>query len=152
MKLAEALVLRADYQRRIEQLKARLMRVARVQEGDAPAENPAALMAELERVAGDLEAMIRRINRVNSTTMLEEGVTLTDALAARDVMRLRQKIYADLAAAAIYLHDRFTRNEVRYVTAVDVAAIQAQADHLARQARELDTRIQAANWLTEMGE
>ncbi len=38
MKLAEALVLRADYQKRITQLKQRLLLVARVQEGDRPAE------------------------------------------------------------------------------------------------------------------
>ena len=40
MKLAEALVLRADGQKRIEQLQQRLIQNAKVQADDQPAENP----------------------------------------------------------------------------------------------------------------
>ena len=40
MKLAEALILRADCQKRIAQLKSRLLTNAKVQEGDKPAEAP----------------------------------------------------------------------------------------------------------------
>lgn len=60
MKLAEALILRADYQKRIEQLKQRLLRNAKVQEGDDPAENPAALVEEVNRLAQELEVLIQR--------------------------------------------------------------------------------------------
>lgn len=59
MKLAEALILRADYQKRIEQLKQRLLRNAKVQEGDDPAENPSELIDELEQVAADLQSLIQ---------------------------------------------------------------------------------------------
>jgi hypothetical protein len=45
MKLAEALILRADSQKRVEQLRQRLTRAARVQEGENPPENPQELMA-----------------------------------------------------------------------------------------------------------
>ena len=51
MKLAEALQLRADLQKRMEQLASRLYDNATVQEGDAPAEDPAALLAEYEDCA-----------------------------------------------------------------------------------------------------
>ena len=54
MKLAEALLLRADSQKRIAQLKSRLLTNAKVQEGDAPAETPQQLIAELERVSTEL--------------------------------------------------------------------------------------------------
>lgn len=40
MKLAEALILRSDYQKRIEQLKNRLTNNAKIQEGDEPMESP----------------------------------------------------------------------------------------------------------------
>jgi hypothetical protein len=152
MKLAEALMLRADYQRRITQLKGRLQMNARVQEGDAAAEDPQTLLAEIEQVAVDLERMIQRINRTNSATPLDETQTLADALAARDVMGTRQKVYADLAAAAMVRHDRFSRAEVRFVAAVSVAATQAKADEYARRRRELDARIQAANWTVDLVE
>ena len=68
MKLAEALILRADCQKRIAQLKSRLLTNAKVQEGDAPAETPQDLIVELERAASELLDLIRRINRTNSAT------------------------------------------------------------------------------------
>ena len=49
MKLSEALSIRKDLQKRIEQLKSRLLNNVKVQEGDEPAEKPAELMAELDR-------------------------------------------------------------------------------------------------------
>ncbi len=51
MKLAEALILRADSQKRLAQLRDRLGRNALVQEGESPAEPPAGLLAEYEQVA-----------------------------------------------------------------------------------------------------
>ena len=40
MKLAEALNIRADLQRKVYQLKSRLIANSQVQEGDTPAEDP----------------------------------------------------------------------------------------------------------------
>ena len=48
MKLAEALNLRADLQKRIAALKDRLIRNAKVQEGDTPSEDPVMLLKELD--------------------------------------------------------------------------------------------------------
>lgn len=81
MKLAEALALRADLNKRMQQLRMRLQRNARAQEGDQPAEDPKALIAELEGVARELESLIQRINRTNSATELDAGVTIADAIA-----------------------------------------------------------------------
>ena len=50
MKLAEALILRADYQKRMGHLQNRLMHNAKVQEEQTPAEDPTALLAEVEEV------------------------------------------------------------------------------------------------------
>ncbi|MBS1251872.1 MAG: hypothetical protein MAG451_00906 [Anaerolineales bacterium] len=150
MKLAEALILRADQQKRIEQLKQRLLRNAKVQEGDEPAENPQALLAELERVSEELEQFIQRINRTNSATELEPELTLTDALATRDVLRLKHGIYRNLAQAATVTQDRYSRSEVKFKSTVRISDIQKQADQLAKEYRELDAKIQQANWQTEL--
>ena len=48
MKLATALSERADVQRRLSQLHTRLNNNAKVQEGDEPAEDPKALLKELD--------------------------------------------------------------------------------------------------------
>jgi hypothetical protein len=150
MKLAEALILRADSQERLAQLEQRILRNAKIQEGDRPAEDPQALLAELEQTSAELTQLIQRINRTNSATGFEAGLTLTDALAARDVLRLKNKIYRELAQQATVTQGRFTRSEIKFESAVDVAAIQKQADELAKEYRELDTKIQEANWLTEL--
>ena len=150
MKLAEALVLRSDHQRRLSRLKSRLLRVAQVQEGDEPAEAPSELIAEFEEVAAELEVLIQRINQTNLATRLPSGATLTEALATRDVLNLRSALYRELAESATVSHDRYSRSEVKFVSTVDVRAIQKQADALSKRHRELDAEIQAANWLTPL--
>ena len=150
MKLAEALALRADRQRYLAQLKSRLLANAKVQEGDTPAEDPEALLNELEQVTGELERLIQRINRTNAATVLEPGVTVTDALAIRDMLQTKQGIYRELGQAASVIQSRLTRSEVKFRSAVDVAAAHQTANDLARQFRELDVRIQEKNWLTEL--
>jgi hypothetical protein len=151
MKLAEALIERANLQRRLDALKARMNANARVQAGDTPAEDAMALLDEYEHVAADLLDVIRRINATNAATELEPGVSLVDAIVVRDVLRKRQQAYADLADAAMNKAERyFGTPEPRYARVVDVAALRKQADELGRQARELDTRLQGANWTIEL--
>lgn len=151
MKLAEALILRADCQKRFEQLKVRIVRSAKVQEGDEPAENPNALLVELEGVSNELSSLIKSINRTNSTTLLQEGQTLSDALAERDVLALRREVYSYLAQAASVTQERYSKSEVKFKSTVSVAGIQKRADELAKAYRELDARIQETNWKTELG-
>ena len=150
MKLAEALVLRADGQKRIEQLQQRLIQNAKVQAGDQPAENPEILQQELEQLAQELVLLIQRINRTNSRTELETGMSIADALAARDVTKLKSDIYRNLAQAAIVKQDRQTKSEIKFQSTIQVAEVQRKADQLAKEHRQLDTRVQQANWQTEL--
>ena len=150
MKLAEALILRADCQKRYEQLKARILRSAKVQEGDQPAEDPRELLAELERVVGELVDLIKRINRTNSDTLYREGETISDALAEREALGLRRGAYGDAAQAASVTQDRYSRSEVKYVSTINVSEAQKRADNLAKAYREIDARIQELNWQTEL--
>jgi hypothetical protein len=152
MKLAEALILRADYQKRMDQLEFRLSRSARVQEGDKPAEDPQMLLAELEKVTDELEHLIQSINRTNSANELADGMTITDALATRDLLRAKHEIYRDLASTASVTFSRVSRSEIKFRSTVDVAEIQKRADELAVAHRELDTRIQEANWRLKLME
>ncbi|WP_412743702.1 DIP1984 family protein [Krasilnikovia sp. MM14-A1004] len=154
MKLAEALALRADAARRAEQLRARVAASARYQEGEAPAEDAAVLLTEAAEVLGELESLIRRINRTNAGTPLGTGGgTLTDALARRDVLRLRHATVssaADAAAGDGQRGYRQLRSELKMIPALPVAELRAQADDLARQLREVDTLIQRTNWEVDL--
>jgi hypothetical protein len=152
MKLAEALILRADQQKRLQQLKQRLIASARVQEGEAPPEEPGELLVELERVAADLANLVKQINRTTSNTPFANSGTLSDALAERDGLAQRRGVYADLAQAASVRQDRYSRSEVKFISTVNVAELQRTADTLARDFRELDARIQELNWQTELAD
>lgn len=152
MKLAEALALRADAARRAEQLRARITASARYQEGETPAENAVALLTEAGAALTELESLIRRINRTNAVTRVEGG-TLTDALARRDVLRLRHGLItsaADAAAGKDQRAFRQLRSELKMIPALSVAELRGQADDLARELREVDTLIQRTNWEADL--
>lgn len=150
MKLAEALAQRADIQRRMAELRYRAAQNARFQEGERPAEDAGRLLEEFNRLAGELSALIRRINRTNLATELQPGMTLTDAIAERDSLATRREAVSDVATAASTRHDRSTRSEVKYVTELDVAALRRAADEISLQYRVLDTAIQERNWMTDL--
>ncbi|MET8685624.1 DIP1984 family protein [Streptomyces sp. NPDC004732] len=154
MKLAEALAERAEATRRVEQLRARVVSSARYQEGETPPEDAAQLLADTGEVLDSLESLIRRINRTNATVDLGEDGTLTDALARRDVLRLRHSVVTAAADAAAGTGDRGygrqLRSELMMLSALPVAELRGQADALARDIREIDVRIQRANWEVDL--
>lgn len=150
MKLAEALILRSDLQRRTEQLKQRILRNAKVQEGDSPAEDPNDLLKEFESMSKELTKLIQSINQTNSNTEIEKGVTLSDGLAQRDVLKIKHNIYSELAKTATVTQDRYSKSEVRFISTIKVAEIQKTVDKLAKEHRELDSMIQEVNWKTEL--
>lgn len=149
MKLAQALITRANYNMRINELRNRMRLNARVQEGETPAEDVRALLAEVDQLSTELEDLIRKINRTNNETEFESGVSLADALATRDVLRLRQNIYREIAEAGANNQQRYY-SQIKFTRAVDVAAIHRTADQIAVEYRELDTRIQELNWNTDL--
>jgi hypothetical protein len=152
MKLAEALALRADAARRAEQLRARIAASARYQEGEAPAEDAGTLLTEAGEVLDELESLIRRINRTNAATLVEGG-TLTDALARRDVLRLRHNVITTAADATVGKDQRAfrqLRSELKMIPALPVAELRGHADELARELREVDTLIQRTNWEADL--
>ncbi|MEU8088271.1 DIP1984 family protein [Micromonospora sp. NPDC049101] len=154
MKLGEALTERAEAARRVEQLRTRINGSARYQEGELPPEDAAVLLTELDQVLDDLESLIRRINRTNAAVPVDDLGTLTDALARRDVLRLRHGAItaaADAAAGSGRGHPaRQLRSELKMLAALPVAELRGRADGLAGQLRELEVRIQRTNWEADL--
>ena len=151
MKLAEALQERADLNRRIEQLRYRLNNNVLVQEGEKPLEDPAALLEELESSFTRLEWLIARINLTNCAVKVE-GRSLTELIARRDVLSLRAEAYRRLVEEASQNTHRATRTEIKILSAVDVPALQRQADYASRELRLLDNTLQATNWTADLME
>ncbi|HET6615049.1 MAG TPA: DIP1984 family protein [Dehalococcoidia bacterium] len=150
VKLADALSRRADLQKRIEQIRQRMQRNALVQQGEAPAEDPRVLLRDFDAMADELQRLIERINRTNALTEIDDGPTISDAIAERDTLRIRHTAYRELAQAATVVQSRTTKSEVKFQATVNVTQLQKRADEFARKHREIDQRIQQANWSTDL--
>ena len=148
MKLAEALSLRADLQKRVAQLKQRLKDNVKIEQGDSTIENPESLFAELDRSLVKLEELIYRINSTNIHTQ-HNGKSLTQLIAQKDTLTLRIATLRE-----IYKHitdrDRYGLNEIKYVRTIDVEKLNQQIDSYSHQYRKLDLEIQSVNWTTDL--
>lgn len=149
MKLAEALNLRADIAKRINQLNGRLQLNALVQEGDEPAENPAVLLNELDELVSQQEELIARINLTNAKTV-SDGQTLTELIAHKDTLRVRIDVMRAFLSEASKKASRGMRSEIRILSTVNVSELRKQVDALEKDFRETDVKIQTLNWNTEL--
>jgi len=149
MKLAEALIERSDLQKRLALLEGRLKRSSRVQEGDEPPESPELLLTELDELSNSLEDLIRRINRTNVLTAINQD-SLADLIVRRDGIAKKKGILLNVIESAAIMQERYSQTEVRYLNTISVPDLQRRFDALAREYRLLDTVIQRRNWLTEL--
>lgn len=149
MSLAEALQMRADIKTQIAQLHSRLNDNAKVQEGEAPAEDPLRLIELLNAECSAYEELIRRINLTNAATVLD-GQTLTALLARRDTLSLELSIMRDFLQQASQRIDRYSKTEIKILPTVDVTAMQKTVDAKSKELRQLDAAIQKLNWTTTL--
>lgn len=151
MKLAEALNLRADLQKSAERLQSRVINNVKVQEGDKPMEQPAVLFSELDNILSQLEELVVKINMTNTQTVVD-GKSMTRLLSEKDILKEKLSIYRSAYSHAVIKNERYSRSEVKFVSTVDGEALQKKIDSMSKQYRELDMRIQQANWTTELKE
>ena len=149
MKLAEALQERADLNRNLAQLNARLSSNALVQAGEKTAEDPAELIKQLDASVARLEELMARINLTNCKTE-SNGVSITQMIARRDCLKLKLSAYKTLVYEASQTARRASRTEIKVMSAVDVRKLQKTVDKLSAELRETDNAIQALNWNTEL--
>lgn len=151
MKLAEALQERADLNRKISELRSRLMNNAVVQEGEQPLEDPNVLLRELNKSIERLTYLMTRINMTNCNTIME-GRSLTDWIAEKDGLSIKISNYRMLIQEASDIARRASRTEIKLFSAVDVPALQKQTDEFSKRLRLLDNQLQENNWKTELME
>ena len=151
MKLAQALILRADTQKRIEQLKVRLLSNTKTQENEKPSEDPKLLLKELDKLTIELFTLIFSINLTNSSAKFE-GMSLTEMIAKKDALVLKANVLREFATSASQKVDLYSNSEIKILSTVDVAALQKQVDALSKEIRELEMKLQEANWAVELVE
>ena len=150
MKLAEALIERADLKNKIEMLRMRMINNAKIQEGTKPNEEPKSLLAELDEKLARMEYLVKHINKTNELTKSKDGKTISEMIAEKDVLSKKIGILGSYLDSANSTITRLTHTEIRILSAFPVAEMQKQVDSLSKTLRELDTKIQELNWLTEL--
>lgn len=151
MKLAQALILRSDTQKRIEQLKVRLLSNAKTQENESPSEDPKLLLKELDKLTSELFRLIYSINLTNSSAKFD-GMSLTEMIAKKDALVLKANVLREFATSASQKVDLYSNSEIKILSTVDVAALQKQVDALSKEIRELEMKLQEANWTVDLVE
>jgi hypothetical protein len=96
MKLAEALAERADATRRVEQLRTRIAGSARYQEGEAPAEDAAALLADDGRGYRQLRSELKIIPALSVADLRAQADELGRQIREVDTLIQRTNWEADL--------------------------------------------------------
>lgn len=108
-------------------------------------------MEELNALTQRLEWLVAHINQTNSAIRVE-GESLTLLLARRDAWRQRASIVREFLDTASSLADRASRNEIKITSTVNVRLLQKELDEKSKALRELDAKIQSANWLFDLAE
>ena len=151
MKIAEALILRADIQKRIAQLRTRLNNNAKVQENEEPAENPELLLTELENLISQLNDLIVKINRTNTLSKID-GISLVELIAKKDTLSQKAGILREFIEIASQKVNLYSTTEIKVFSTVNVSELQKKLDKLSKEIRETDTKLQQANWTIDVVE
>jgi hypothetical protein len=150
MKLAEALMVRADMQKKLASLRERITLNAVVQEGDTVHENPEDLIKQSFMLLDQIERLVAAVNRINLNHKLPDGATLTEAIARRDSLVQRHAILQAAIAGTRKEPSRYSTREIKWVATVNVPKLHEQADNISRQIRELNAQIQQTSWAVDI--
>ncbi len=150
MKLAEALLIRSDMQKKLAQLKGRIKANVKVQEGDTPSEDPNELMVDASQIITELTNLIERIHRTNAIAKTDKGQPMLTLLVERDTLELRHKLLIEAIEATQTETDRYSHREIKWNIIVSVAGLQEQADDIAMKLRKINIVIQSNNWQIEL--
>lgn len=150
MKLAEALLIRSDMQKKLAQLKGRISNNIKVQEDDTPSEDPNELIVNASQIITELGALIERIHRTNAIAKTDKGQSMLTLLVERDTLEMRHKLLSDAIEATRSETDRYSPREIKWKVIISVAGLQKQADDIAMKLRQINITIQANNWQIEL--
>jgi len=147
MKLAEALLLRSDQQKKIISLKQRINANVLVQDGDKPSEDPNEL---LKQVFALIQELSYAIHETNALTKLNDGRSLLALLTLRDEFVEQHKTLTAAISNTSRESDRYSTREIKWHKVIPVSSLQKQADDISLKLRDLNVLIQSSNWKIDL--
>ena len=83
---------------------------------------------------------------------MEDGKILLSLLSSRDSYAEQHKILINAIANTHREPDRYSAREIKWQKVIPVSSLQKQADDISAKLRDLNIKIQAANWQIELVE
>lgn len=155
MKIAQALMRRADLKTRMQQVNARMVANATHQEDQKPAESASSLFVELLDVIKQYHNLVAAINTANANTTVEikdvGQMTLNEALCGRASLKTRAVYINALVEATLRATQRhYDRDDIKTVSVLDIQKLRKEADVTNAQFRAFNEAIEARNWEVEI--
>ena len=150
MKLAEALLLRSDQQKKLASLKQRINANVLVQDGDEPSEDPNELLKHVFALTQETQKLVYIIHQTNALAKLTDGRSLLAVLTQRDELVERHKILTTAISNTHHEPDRYSSREIKWRKVIPVSSLQKQADDISAKLRDLNVLIQATNWQVDL--
>lgn len=142
MKLAEALKQRKDLNTKIVELTNRASQNVLVEKGTDPAEDVQSLLSDIKAFSEELQGLTVKINLTNNKHGIMEMST------QRDMYRNLSRIYRTMAQGTRI--SRYGRDEISYVSTLDVKETNKQADEYADKASKMDFAIQQLDFSADL--
>ena len=146
MKLAEALLLRSDQQKKLVSLKQRINANVLIQDGDEPSEDPNELLKQVFALTKESQKLVFTIHQTNALAKLNDGRSLLALLTQRDELVERHKVLTSAISNTNREPDRYSSREIKWRKVIPVSSLQKQADDIAMKLRKINIVIQANNW------
>lgn len=150
MKLAEALLLRSDQQKKLASLKQRINANVLVQDGDEPSEDPNELLKQVFSLTQESQKLVYAIHQTNALAKLTDGRSLLALLTQRDELVERHKILTSAISNTQREPERYSTREIKWHKVIPVSSLQKQSDDISAKLRDLNVLIQATNWQVDL--
>jgi len=150
MKLAEALTQRKSIKETAEILTRRAQEDILVEKGDMPAEDVASILNQIDTTLESFIELSYKINRANLENKLEDK-PLYYWILKRDALILKHALYQRILDETSR-RDSWGggKSERKIVSTYSIKALRKKIDHIAKQVREIDAKIQYKNWQIEI--
>jgi len=146
MKLAEAMMQRADLDKKVSILGARLNDIALINKNYALEDEPKHLFEELNKSMKALSELVYRIHVTNMET-IDNGRTITAMLTKEEILKMRINTLIRIKESAS-IDSRF--DKTIYTILINKAKLQKELDECKDQLEKLDMKLQQLNWQTEL--
>lgn len=150
MKLAEALLKKDEYIKKIDDLKKRVKNNIIINENNENNEEPNELIKEYINANNELSDLIIKIKSRENITKLEIGISISEAINIREKLSREIDIYKIVLKEVNSKSYREAKNENKITVLVNVKDMQNEFDKLSKAYNDIDIMIQSANWNTDL--